>query len=938
MGEGQLKPLIHRLLHTVGVGGGQLSDAQLLERFVVARDEAAFESLLWRHGPMVLALCRRLLRHRHDAEDAFQAAFLVFVRKAHSISRHECVASWLYKVAYRIALKARARAAARTKDDSLVESLPAREQPDAFLAADLRPVLDDALSRLPEKYRAPLVLHYLQGKTVQQVAAEIGCPAGTVSGRLSRARELMRRRLARRGVVLSAALVPAALARAGESAAMTAVLAFATRNAVRMASKSTAAGAASTGAMALAQGGARWKVAAFVLLALGFAGLGAGVAGRHLLTPPAPAEPSPPAAPPVARRASEASRPPAAAVEDPLPQGARARLGSQRFTFGAFIEALALSPDGATLAGIGPTNAVVFWDTAAGKRQAIISSNERPEPARLWAVDFSPDGTAVAVGDARGRAVVVPSWKTGGAEPGTCVDEHHAGAVKAVRFAPDGRAVASAGADGVIRLWEADTGRVLQTLAGHRGPVHALAFAPDGKTLASAGEDGTVRLWGLAPGAPRRTSYAHTGPVRALAFSTDGKVLASAGADRRVILWRPDTGLAFGDYNLRTVGPLALAFVDERRLAIAAEAGTVRLVDVVANQQLREYRGMVWAVHALACSRDGRWLVAGGQDGVFVRWDVESGKADEHESHGHRGPVWWADVSPDGRLVASGGLDGTVRLWDLASGRPLETYRPDWQTPRRLSYVNRVAFARGGAGVAATGADGVIHLWDRAKGTWERWPAHRGKVTALARDPAARLLVSAGADGAVSLWDTATGEKVRNFAGVAGEMGSLAVSADGRQVVGVEADGSAHLWELATGTRLGAPSAKGSGLNVAAFSPADGRLAATGLGAALHVWRHARGAPLPPDKWPGEDSKGGALAFAPDGLLAQAGRDNVIRLWRPDGAEEVGRLAGHQTRVNALVFSPDGKSLISASDDGTALIWDVPRRPRGGSNGAANER
>src|SRR5262249_4674424 len=156
----------------------------------------------WRHGPMVLALCQRMLRRHHDAEDAFQAVFLVFFRKAHAISRRECVASWLYRVAYRLAVKARARAAKRA-DDALVESLPAREEPDPVLVADRRAALDDALSRLPEKYRVPLVLHYLEGKTVQQTAEEIGCPPGTVSGRLNRARELMRRRLARRGVVLS---------------------------------------------------------------------------------------------------------------------------------------------------------------------------------------------------------------------------------------------------------------------------------------------------------------------------------------------------------------------------------------------------------------------------------------------------------------------------------------------------------------------------------------------------------------------------------------------------------------------------------------------------------------------------------------------------------------------------------------------------------------
>jgi WD40 repeat protein len=228
--------------------------------------------------------------------------------------------------------------------------------------------------------------------------------------------------------------------------------------------------------------------------------------------------------------------------------------------------------------------------------------------------------------------------------------------------------------------------------------------------------------------------------------------------------------------------------------------------------------------------------------------------------------------------------------------------------------------------VAAAGGDGAIHLWDRAQGTHSRWPAHRGAVGALVPCPGGSLLVSAGEDGTVCLWRTATGEKVRTYGGAGAEVWSLAVSSDGERLAAVTADGAVHLWEMATGRRLGTPAAKGSGLNVVAFSPADGSLAATGM-ATLHRWRPAEGASLPPEVWRGEDSKAVALAFAPDGTLALAGRDNVIRLWRPDGAREVGRFTGHLTRIHALVFTPDGKSLVSASDDGTIMIWDVLHQP-----------
>src|SRR5262249_34923091 len=134
-----------------------LSDGQLLERFVTRHDEAAFEVLVWRHGAMVLGLCQRLLRHEQDVEDAFQATFLALVRKAGSISKREAVASWLYKVAYRIALAARAKAMERATREQPWFDLPGGKDPDGHLWQELRPVLDAEVNRLPEKYRAPFV-------------------------------------------------------------------------------------------------------------------------------------------------------------------------------------------------------------------------------------------------------------------------------------------------------------------------------------------------------------------------------------------------------------------------------------------------------------------------------------------------------------------------------------------------------------------------------------------------------------------------------------------------------------------------------------------------------------------------------------------------------------------------------------------------------------
>jgi RNA polymerase sigma factor (sigma-70 family) len=174
------------------------TDRQLLERFVRHRDEVAFEALVQRHGPMVLSACQRVLDNAQDAEDAFQATFVVFMRKAHSIGKPDLLGNWLYGVAYRIARKARAQASRRRQVER--EAAPmASADPLADVAwRDFRSLLDEELQRLPDRYRAPLVLCYLEGLTNEEAAERLGWPTGSMSYRLARGRKLLRARLAGR--------------------------------------------------------------------------------------------------------------------------------------------------------------------------------------------------------------------------------------------------------------------------------------------------------------------------------------------------------------------------------------------------------------------------------------------------------------------------------------------------------------------------------------------------------------------------------------------------------------------------------------------------------------------------------------------------------------------------------------------------------------------
>jgi RNA polymerase sigma factor (sigma-70 family) len=213
--------------------GAGLSDGELLACFVERRDEAAFAALLRRHGPMVWGVCRRLLSH-HDAEDAFQAAFLVLARKAGSIRPREMVANWLHGVAHQTALQARRTAARRTARERQVMDMAGPLVGRHDLWADLRPLLDQELRGLPQKYRAVIVLCDLEGKTRKEAARQLRCPEGTVAGRLARARALLAKRLARQGGQVSAGAVAAVLSESVAPACVPAAVVCATLKTVNL--------------------------------------------------------------------------------------------------------------------------------------------------------------------------------------------------------------------------------------------------------------------------------------------------------------------------------------------------------------------------------------------------------------------------------------------------------------------------------------------------------------------------------------------------------------------------------------------------------------------------------------------------------------------------------------------------------------------------------
>ena len=294
MGKPPLGQVVRHLRQVVkNRPADEVADRDLLQSFAAEREEAAFAALVKRHGAMVLGVCRRVLGDWHDAEDAFQGTFLVLARKAASIRGEDSLASWLYGVAHRVALKAKVRAARRRKHEKQAGARPARLSAAQEAWQELGPLLDQELARLPERYRAPLVLCYLEGKTRDEAAEQLDWTQGMVKGRLERGRRLLRTRLARRGLTLSAALLVPSLTQATASAALTSTLCGSTVQAAMLVAAGKTAAALGAPAAVLAEGVLRsmcvtkLTMTAALVLVVGAAGTGAGfLAHRTFADPP----------------------------------------------------------------------------------------------------------------------------------------------------------------------------------------------------------------------------------------------------------------------------------------------------------------------------------------------------------------------------------------------------------------------------------------------------------------------------------------------------------------------------------------------------------------------------------------------------------------------------------------------------------------------------
>jgi RNA polymerase sigma factor (sigma-70 family) len=940
--------------------GEQPSDSTLLQQFSAQHCDHAFARLVERHGALVWGVCRRVLPGAQDAEDCFQATFLVLARKADTLRNCDSLAAWLHRVAYRLALRAHSTGVRRQQEERRAGSMTRTTSQTEESWSEVRRVLDQELEQLPEVYRAALVLCYLEGVSHVEAARSLGCPLGTVKGRLARGRALLRKGLEKRGLTLTAAGLAALLVDNAATAAFPSKLMIPALDVAR--AFALGKSASLTGrAIVLANDFLRTTaMAGLVKSALAVALLTLTVSGGAIVAGPDWGNEQD-----RNQAAEEANLLPTREDRnghvdtngDPLPPDAIARLGAMRFNPGVPIQALQITADGSTILSRGH-DGISRWDLRTGKQ---IHWN-------AW------DRTRVPDAVSRDGKLSVTLLDEGGIEvhdigTGAKVAGFGNGPYNGAFLSPDSRYVAALSFNGP-ELYEISSGIMRWKTEPYQLPLATGCFTNDGKSVILAGwgmqripplPANSIRILDAVSGKERMALDLAIDAPQTVAVSSNNSLLAAIcrvrddkgdGVANEIRAWE----LGSGRERLQVRAPLpaskitgrrsfaALLFTPDSKSLITAGSGD-QLVEwnLATGKEKRRLGHDLGDSTALAMSSDGKTLAAGMN--TITVLDFESGNKLQPTTSYIPGGMATGFSSPDGFFMTAGPIkdDGRTRIsyWDLATAK----------SPREAVAVD--GYVRG---FAAHGTTALVQSAGRAKSaelslrnlpkeTSRPLPAKvAGNWSApLALSSTGKLVGVFDAESkSIKVFDTDSAAILQSFGDLIAGVRHLQFAGDDKTLFAFSPDQTVSIWNLSDGKKVGqylptkVPDTRlqplAPPLAVPREPPFEVALSPDGKTIALCEYRDyilffdaADGGNVRRVDVGSETAR--VLAFSPDGklLLWSSMYDPSVHLIDVARCKEVRRLAGHRGVVTSMTFSPDGQRLVTRNTDGTALVWDFAR-------------
>jgi RNA polymerase sigma factor (sigma-70 family) len=947
----------------------KMTDRELLRRFTKRREEAAFLALLKRHGTLIQRICRRMLPNAHDADDVFQATFLVLLKKVSALRWRDCISGWLHEVAYRLAVKTKSADVRRTLKESRATIADAAGDPlNALTVQEAQTLLHQELNRLPDRLRSPLVLCYLESQTQEEAARQLGWSVRTVKRRFQRGREILHQRLTRRGLTLAAALTTGLATTAPASASLirttlTAAVSFTSGKAGTIAAPVAVLVQSALGSMFLT----KVKVMATLAMCLAATGLVFTQVFPNAWQKAWPGSRGADASETAKKDFKVAqigankkeSRPSIiddpnnengkkAGVDvygDPLPPGAVARLGTVRFRYPMPLTACAVSPDGRIIAG-GNSYGFQLWDAETGRRL----HNLPDLLGEVAALAFSPDGKVLATyiyyydklrfhDVATGKMVKEYDQNKIG-EKGKSYTSHYLG------YLPDGKhLLLKNGSESSVHLLDAASGEEVRTFLSKGNILYAVASSPDGKMLAVVEESGNVLVKEIATGKEVFSIANEQTKFLTVAFAPDSKTLATEDFNGNARLCEASTGklLRILDARLEKMSARdpqtwSLNFSpDGKNLASSLSTSTV-IWETTTGKEIRRLK-LPHAGKVAYLPDDKSFMVGGGWNqnvhGLSLI-DATTGKLCR-PFDGHRSDIVALAFSADGQYVATAdtGPDGEFRIWDKKTGKTVN------HADSRHRWLKDLAFNPKGD-ILAVAHDEGITLWDVNTGKQTRTLPGKWDLSLTFSSDGSKLASFDCYHGYIRLHDTLSGKELRNFNPKTdyyspGTIGRPAFSPDLRFAASFNKDQSGiTLWDMANGKELMRfQTGNEPNWGLLRFSSDCRTLLRTCDNGRIHLWEIASGELR--QSSPTAPGPALAVAFSRDGhniAISNGGQQNPsgdiprkipveIQIYDVVQNRFVSKLIGHEGRTDTLSYSPDDHILASGSRDTTVLLWDV---------------